>query len=215
MIEDNKEKESNIEGTEEGKPEAEAKEAEAKEEPEAEAKEEPEAEAKEEPEAEAKEEPEAEAKEEPEAEAKEEPEAEAKEAEAKEEPEAEAKEEPEAEAKEEPEVIVEKVLNFDEFRPGDNITVNIKIIEGDRQRTQSFQGDVIKGRFIKSKNPDKTSTFLIRRIASGVGVERIFPFFSPSIESIKLNRKGKVRQARIYYMRERAGKRARIKERRN
>ena len=215
MIEDNKEKESNIEGTEEGKPEAEAKE-----EPEAEAKEEPEAEAKEEPEAEAKEEPEAEAKEEPEAEAKEEPKAEAEakeepEAEAKEEPEAEAKEEPEAEAKEEPEVIVEKVLNFDEFRPGDNITVNIKIIEGDRQRTQSFQGDVIKGRFIKSKNPDKTSTFLIRRIASGVGVERIFPFFSPSIESIKLNRKGKVRQARIYYMRERAGKRARIKERRN
>ena len=197
MIEDNKEKESNIEGTEEGKPEAEAKE-----EPEAEAKEEPEAEAKEEPEAEAKEEPEAEAKEEPEAEVKEEPEAE-------------AKEEPEAEVKEEPEVIVEKVLNFDEFRPGDNITVNIKIIEGDRQRTQSFQGDVIKGRFIKSKNPDKTSTFLIRRIASGVGVERIFPFFSPSIESIKLNRKGKVRQARIYYMRERAGKRARIKERRN
>ena len=157
MIEDNKEKESNIEGTEESKPEAEAKE----------------------------------------------------------EPEAEAKEEPEAEAKEEPEVNIEKVLNFDEFRPGDNITVNIKIIEGDRQRTQSFQGDVIKGRFIKSKNPDKTSTFLIRRIASGVGVERIFPFFSPSIESIKLNRKGKVRQARIYYMRERAGKRARIKERRN
>ncbi|MEC8440596.1 MAG: 50S ribosomal protein L19 [Chloroflexota bacterium] len=181
MIEDNKEKESNIEGTEEGKPEAEAKE-----------------------------EPEAEAKEEPEAEDKEE-----SVAEAKEEPEAEDKEEPEAEAKEEPEVIVEKVLNFDEFRPGDNITVNIKIIEGDRQRTQSFQGDVIKGRFIKSKNPDKTSTFLIRRIASGVGVERIFPFFSPSIESIKLNRKGKVRQARIYYMRERAGKRARIKERRN
>ena len=130
-------------------------------------------------------------------------------------PEAEAKEEPEAEAKEEPEVDIEKVLNFDEFRPGDNITVNIKIIEGDRQRTQSFQGDVIKGRFIKSKNPDKASTFLIRRIASGVGVERIFPIFSPSIESIKLNRKGKVRQARIYYMRERAGKRARIKERRN
>ena len=61
---------------------------------------------------------------------------------------------------------------------------------------------MIKGRFIKSKNPDKASTFLIRRIASGVGVERIFPFFSPSIESIKLNRKGKVRQARIYYMRE-------------
>ena len=134
-------------------------------------------------------------------------------------PEAETTEEvkPEAETTEESktEAQLEKVLNFDEFRPGDNITVNIKIVEGDRQRTQSFQGDVIKGRFIKSKNPDKASTFLIRRIASGVGVERIFPFFSPSIESIKLNRKGKVRQARIYYMRERAGKRARIKERRN
>ena len=141
------------------------------------------------------------------------------EAEASEESKPEATEEskPEAEATEEvkPEAQLEKVLDFDEFRPGDNITVNIKIVEGDRQRTQSFQGDVIKGRFIKSKNPDKASTFLIRRIASGVGVERIFPFFSPSIESIKLNRKGKVRQARIYYMRERAGKRARIKERRN
>ena len=165
MIEDNKEKESNIEGTQEGKPEAEA----AKE--------------------------------------------------VNPEPEAEAAEELNSELEEEviaePKVNIEKNLNFDEFRPGDNITVNIKIVEGDRQRTQSFQGDVIKGRFIKSKNPDKSSTFLIRRIASGVGVERIFPFFSPSIESIKLNRKGKVRQARIYYMRERAGKRARIKERRN
>ena len=72
-------------------------------------------------------------------------------------PEVEATEEskPEAEATEEskPEAQLEKVLDFDEFRPGDNITVNIKIVEGDRQRTQSFQGDVIKGRFIKSKNP--------------------------------------------------------------
>ena len=177
MIEDNKEKESNIEGAEESKPEPEAEAEEVK--------------------------PEAEAEE-----VKPEPEAEAEEV--KTEPEAEAEE-----VKTEPEVNIEKALNFDEFRPGDNITVNIKIVEGDRQRTQSFQGDVIKGRFIKSKNPDKASTFLIRRIASGVGVERIFPFFSPSIESIKLNRKGKVRQARIYYMRERAGKRARIKERRN
>ena len=164
---------------------------------------------------------EAEAEVKPEAQAEEEskPEAEAEaevkpEAEAKEEvkPEAEAKEESEAEA--DPEIII-KTLNYDEFRPGDNITVNIKIIEGDRQRTQSFQGDVIKGRFNKAKEPDASSTFLIRRIASGVGVERIFPFHSPSIESIKLNRKGKVRQARIYYMRERSGKRARIKERRD
>ena len=124
----------------------------------------------------------------------------------------ESSETPEAESAEE---VLVKVLNFDEFRPGDNITVNIKIIEGDRQRIQSFQGDVIKGKFVKTKEPDASSTFLIRRIASGVGVERIFPFHSPSIESVKLNRKGKVRQARIYYMRERSGKSARIKERRN
>jgi len=105
-------------------------------------------------------------------------------------------------------------LGFDEFRPGDNVTVNLKIIEGDRQRTQAFQGDVIKGRFIKNSPPQISSTFLVRRIASGVGVERIFPYFSPSIESIKLNRRGKVKQARIFYMRERSGKSARIKERR-
>ena len=128
-------------------------------------------------------------------------------------PEAESAEE--VKPKAEPVEEIKKSFNYDEFRPGDNITVNIKIIEGDRQRTQSFQGDVIKGRFIKTKEPDLSSTFLIRRIASGIGVERIFPFHSPSIESIKLNRKGKVRQARIYYMRERSGKRARIKERRN
>ena len=134
---------------------------------------------------------------------------------AEETPETEATEEVKAEETPETEEATTKILNFDEFRPGDNITVNIKIIEGDRQRTQSFQGDVIKGRFIKSKQPDVASTFMVRRIASGVGVERIFPFYTPSIESIKLNRKGKVRQARIYYMRERSGKRARIKERRN
>ena len=128
--------------------------------------------------------------------------------------EAEAAEEDKTEDEASEEILI-KTLDYDEFRPGDNITVNIKIIEGDRQRTQSFQGDVIKGRFLKTKEPDASSTFLIRRIASGVGVERIFPFHSPSIESIKLNRKGKVRQARIYYMRERSGKRARIKERRN
>ena len=136
------------------------------------------------------------------------------EAQAEEESKPEAEAEEESEAEDDPEIII-KSLNYDEFRPGDNITVNIKIIEGDRQRTQSFQGDVIKGRFNKTKEPDASSTFLIRRIASGVGVERIFPFHSPSIESIKLNRKGNVRQARIYYMRERSGKRARIKERRD
>ena len=157
--------------------------------------------------------PEAQAEEDskPQAEAKEEvkPEAEAEE---DSKPKAQAEEEVKPEADQE---IIIKTFDYDEFRPGDNITVNIKIIEGDRQRTQSFQGDVIKGRFNKTKEPDASSTFLIRRIASGVGVERIFPFHSPSIESFKLNRKGKVRQARIYYMRDRSGKRARIKERRD
>ncbi len=142
---------------------------------------------------------------------------EAKEEEAKEETPV-AEEAKEEEAKEETPVAEEapKVteLGFDEFRPGDNVTVNLKIIEGDRQRTQAFQGDVIKGRFIKNSPPQISSTFLVRRIASGVGVERIFPYFSPSIESIKLNRRGKVKQARIFYMRERSGKSARIKERR-
>ena len=118
------------------------------------------------------------------------------------------------EAPKEEETPGEIELGFDEFRPGDNVTVNLKIIEGDRQRTQAFQGDVIKGRFIKNSPPPVTSTFLVRRIASGVGVERIFPYFSPSIESVKLNRRGKVKQARIYYMRDRSGKSARIKERR-
>ena len=154
---------------------------------------------------------EAEAEVKPEAEAEEESKQETNEAQAQEEVKPEAEEsKPEADQE-----IIIKTLDYDEFRPGDNITVNIKIIEGDRQRTQSFQGDVIKGRFNKTKEPDASSTFLIRRIASGVGVERIFPFHSPSIESIKLNRQGKVRQARIYYMRERSGKRARIKERRD
>ena len=191
MIEQNKEKESKQE-TNEAQAEEEVK-------PEAQAEEDskPQAEAKEEvkPEAEAEEDSK------PKAQAEEEVK-----------PEAQAEEEVKPEADQE---IIIKTFDYDEFRPGDNITVNIKIIEGDRQRTQSFQGDVIKGRFNKTKEPDASSTFLIRRIASGVGVERIFPFHSPSIESIKLNRKGKVRQARIYYMRDRSGKRARIKERRD
>ncbi len=199
MIEENKEKESKpetpeAESAEEVKPEAEK----SSETPEAESAEEVKPEAEK-------------SSETPEAESTEEVKPEAEKS--SETPEAESAEE--VKPKAEPVEEIKKSFNYDEFRPGDNITVNIKIIEGDRQRTQSFQGDVIKGRFIKTKEPDLSSTFLIRRIASGIGVERIFPFHSPSIESIKLNRKGKVRQARIYYMRERSGKRARIKERRN
>ena len=133
----------------------------------------------------------------------------------KEEPAAEApKEEPAAEAlKEEP---AEDHLSkkIDEFRPGDTVVVNIKIKEGDRERIQAFQGNVIKGRFNKLNPPSIESTFTVRRISSGIGVERIFPIFSSIIDSLKVTRKGKVRQGKLYYLRGRTGKSARIKERR-
>lgn len=102
----------------------------------------------------------------------------------------------------------EKVNSFPEFKAGDTITVSYKIKEGDKVRDQKFKGVVIQ---IKGATP-ATKTFTIRKISSGVGVERIFPFQSPFIDSIELNKVGKVRRARIFYLRELAGKKARIKE---
>ncbi len=93
------------------------------------------------------------------------------------------------------------------FKAGDNITVYYTIKEGDKQRTQFFKGDVIQ-----RKGSGVTETFTIRKISHSVGVERIFPINSPLIEKIELNKKGKVRRARIYYLRELTGKKARIKE---
>ena len=93
------------------------------------------------------------------------------------------------------------------FKAGDNITVYYTIKEGDKQRTQFFKGDVIQ-----RKGSGATETFTIRKISHSVGVERIFPVNSPLIEKIELNKKGKVRRARIYYLRELTGKKARIKE---
>ena len=93
------------------------------------------------------------------------------------------------------------------FKAGDNITVYYTIKEGDKQRTQFFKGDVIQ-----RKGSGATETFTIRKISHSVGVERIFPINSPLIEKIELNKKGKVRRARIYYLRELTGKKARIKE---
>jgi large subunit ribosomal protein L19 len=93
------------------------------------------------------------------------------------------------------------------FKAGDNITVYYTIKEGDKQRTQFFRGDVIQ-----RKGSGATETFTIRKISHSVGVERIFPVNSPLIEKIELNKKGKVRRARIYYLRELTGKKARIKE---
>lgn len=96
---------------------------------------------------------------------------------------------------------------FPKFKAGDNITVNYKIIEGSKERIQSFKGDVIK-----VQGQGSTATFTVRKISDGVGVERLFPFFSPNIDSIELNKAGRVRRAKLFYQRERSGKSARIKE---
>lgn len=95
------------------------------------------------------------------------------------------------------------------FKAGDNVTVNYKIIEGTKERIQSFKGDVIK-----KQGHGYTATFTVRKISDGVGVERLFPLYSPNIESIKVHKIGKVRRAKLYYLRERSGKSARIKEKR-
>jgi large subunit ribosomal protein L19 len=97
---------------------------------------------------------------------------------------------------------------FPKFKAGDNITVNYKIVEGAKERIQSFKGDVIK-----RQGRGFTQTFTVRKISDGVGVERLFPLFSPNIDSIVLNKVGRVRRAKLYYQRKRSGKSARIKER--
>jgi large subunit ribosomal protein L19 len=96
---------------------------------------------------------------------------------------------------------------YPKFKAGDNITVNYKIIEGNKERIQSFRGDVIK-----KQGDGATATFTVRKISDGIGVERVFPFFSPNIDSIILNKTGRVRRAKLYYQRSRSGKSARIQE---
>jgi len=97
--------------------------------------------------------------------------------------------------------------DYPKFKAGDNITVNYKIIEGNKERIQSFKGDVLK-----RQGSGFTQTFTVRKISDGVGVERLFPLFSPNIDSITLNKSGSVRRAKLFYLRERSGKSARIKE---
>ena len=99
--------------------------------------------------------------------------------------------------------------SFPDFKAGDNITVYYKIIEGEKERVQPFRGDVIQRR-----GTGTTATFTVRKISDGVGVERLFPFLSPNIDGIVLNKSGKVRRAKLYYLRDRSGKSARIKEKR-
>ena len=98
---------------------------------------------------------------------------------------------------------------FPKFKAGDNVTVNYKIIEGGKERIQSFRGDVIK-----RQGTGGTATFTVRKISDGVGVERVFPFFSPNIESVVVNKTGHVRRAKLFYQRKRSGKSARIREKR-
>lgn len=94
-----------------------------------------------------------------------------------------------------------------EFRPGDTIKVTIKIKEGERERLQAFQGTVIR-----SRGSGTGATFSVRRVSYGIGVERTFAYQSPLIDSVEVVRHGRVRQARLYYLRGRYGKAARIKE---
>lgn len=97
-----------------------------------------------------------------------------------------------------------------EFKAGDRITVHYKIKEGNKERTQQFQGVVIQRR-----GSGTTETFTIRKMSGNIGVERIFPVNSPFIETISIVKRGAVRRARIFYFRERTGKSARIRERKN
>lgn len=100
--------------------------------------------------------------------------------------------------------------NFPEFGAGDTVAVTYKIKEGNKERPQTFQGVVLQ-----RKGSGVTETFTIRKMSGNVGVERIFPLASPFIEEIKVQKKGSVRRARIFYFRERTGKSARIKEKRS
>jgi large subunit ribosomal protein L19 len=95
-----------------------------------------------------------------------------------------------------------------EFRAGDTVSVDFKVVEGNKERVQTFTGVVIQRR-----GAGITATFTVRKISNNIAVERIFPVHSPRIANIKVNRLGKVRRARIYYMRDLSGKAARIKER--
>jgi large subunit ribosomal protein L19 len=105
--------------------------------------------------------------------------------------------------------IERKVLeerNFD-FNVGDTVRIMVRVVEGSKEREQAFQGVVIKRR-----GGGAGTSFTVRKISSGIGVERVFPLYSPNIKSVKVIRRGKVRRSKLYYLRDRIGKAARIKE---
>jgi large subunit ribosomal protein L19 len=93
------------------------------------------------------------------------------------------------------------------FRPGDTVRVNVKVVEGTRERIQAFEGVVIA-----RKGGSVNETFTVRRVSYGIGVERVFPLHSPRLESIQVLRHGKVRKAKLYYLRDRVGKAAKVRE---
>ncbi|MEK9923084.1 MAG: 50S ribosomal protein L19 [Rhodospirillales bacterium] len=96
-----------------------------------------------------------------------------------------------------------------DFRPGDTVRVDYRVVEGERERIQAFEGVCIA-----RKNAGVASAFTVRKIASGEGVERVFPLYSPNVEKIVIIRQGRVRRAKLYYLRGRRGRAARIRERR-
>ena len=97
-----------------------------------------------------------------------------------------------------------------EFRPGDTLRVGVKVVEGDRSRVQNFEGVCIA-----RSNRGMGSNFTVRKVSFGEGVERVFPLYSPNVDSVEVVRRGAVRRAKLYYLRGRTGKAARIKERRD
>jgi large subunit ribosomal protein L19 len=102
----------------------------------------------------------------------------------------------------------ERRAQLPSFNPGDTVNVHVKIKEGNKERIQQFQGTVIQ----RKNSGTNGETFSVRKISGGIGVERIFPLLSPNIEKIEVLRRGKVRRAKLYYLRGRQGKAARIKE---
>ncbi len=109
----------------------------------------------------------------------------------------------------EAEAIGQLAKDLPEFRPGDTVRVGVRVVEGERTRVQNFEGVCIA-----RSNRGMGSNFTVRKISFGEGVERVFPLYSPNIESVTVVRRGAVRRAKLYYLRGRTGKRARITERR-
>jgi large subunit ribosomal protein L19 len=96
-----------------------------------------------------------------------------------------------------------------DFKPGDTVRVHVRVVEGEKERIQIFEGVVIGIR-----GAGNSRTFTVRKVSGGIGVERIFPFNSPMIRTVEITRKGQVRRAKLYYLRDRVGKRARVREQR-